>query len=292
MARQVINNGESGAIVRSKLNSNFTELYTDVAAPVLASEVVNTPSGTILSTNVQGAVNELDGDIQNINDNFAASVRGNVEDMLNAGAGITIVPSGSGATRELTINGSGGGASLAQIAPLLPLAGAFVANAADATALTVQAQVADRISLAPLAFPRDTTIDQVGISVSTLGAGVNARVLIYEADDFGRPTNLLVQSANISCAATGTVFATLAPTFAFLKNKMYWVGAHISGVATLRSIGIGGTPALSWSNAATPVVSRTLIKVVTYGSAPNPYGTFENSQLSAFNPPLILFRIA
>ena len=31
MAKQVINNGESGLVVRTKLNDNFTELYDDKA---------------------------------------------------------------------------------------------------------------------------------------------------------------------------------------------------------------------------------------------------------------------
>lgn len=111
MAQQIINNGESGATVRSKLNSNFTELYS---VSYTATQISNTPSGTVASTNVQGAINELDGDIQNINDNFASAVRGNVESMLIAGTNISFSFSGSGATRQLTINASGGGGGLTQ----------------------------------------------------------------------------------------------------------------------------------------------------------------------------------
>lgn len=119
MAQQTINNGESGLVVRDKLNDNFTELYTAVAedpypqvnthadlpaatgsgdiyvvltttgaigfrklaglwydssvGPVWtylglygrnAAEIVNVPAGTISSTDVQAAINELDGDLE------------------------------------------------------------------------------------------------------------------------------------------------------------------------------------------------------------------------------------
>jgi len=88
MAQEIINNGESGLTVRTKLNNNFTDLYT--------------------------ADTVLEGDIQNINDNFAAATRGNVESMLIAGTNISFVYSGSGATRQLTISSSGGGGGLTQ----------------------------------------------------------------------------------------------------------------------------------------------------------------------------------
>lgn len=114
MGQQIINNGESGLSVRTKLNANFTELYTgkdavtvntfadlpapntvagqrywvlqstgvflvnrrgkgayysDGAAwnylgdiPSTADQIGNVPAGNIAATDVQAAINELDGD--------------------------------------------------------------------------------------------------------------------------------------------------------------------------------------------------------------------------------------
>ena len=115
MAQQTVNNGESGLVVRGKINSNFTELYSgkdavtvntyaDLPAatavpnqrywvlqstgvwlvnrqtkgayysdgiawsylgdfPTAAGNISNTPAGTIAASNVQTAINELDGDV-------------------------------------------------------------------------------------------------------------------------------------------------------------------------------------------------------------------------------------
>lgn len=43
MAQQTINNGESGLIVRGKINENFTELYTD-KAPLASPTFTGTPA--------------------------------------------------------------------------------------------------------------------------------------------------------------------------------------------------------------------------------------------------------
>jgi len=183
MAQQIINDGESGLIVRGKLNDNFTELYTgkdsvtvntyadlpdpttvpqqkywvltstgvflvnrrskgsyysDGAVwsylgdnPTTADQIGNVPAGGIAATNVQAALNELDGDKEAagtaasavaahvaapdphpqyaLEADFAANTRAQIEAALIAGANITITPAGSGATRTLTFAASGGG---------------------------------------------------------------------------------------------------------------------------------------------------------------------------------------
>lgn len=57
MSREVINNGETGLVVRGKLNSNFTELY---ARQINVNELGADPTGVADSTAViQGAINSL-----------------------------------------------------------------------------------------------------------------------------------------------------------------------------------------------------------------------------------------
>lgn len=291
MAQQVINNGESGSLVRSKINGNFTELYTEVAAPIAASEVTNTPSGTVVSTNVQGAVNELDGDIQNINDNFASATRGNVESMLIAGSNMSLAYSGSGASRQVTLNAADNTGQLIDgTTPFLALPGAFISTAISAAALATQAAVANEILVCPFVVAFDTSIDQIGVSVSTLLAGSTVRVVIFDADALGRPTTILATSDTIDGATTGT--KAVALNFTFQRNKIYWVGVWASGTVTLRIPGATTVP-LGWSNAATPAPSRGLIKSVAYattGSAGN-WGTFANTQISARTPFFVYMRL-
>lgn len=85
MAIQTINNGESGSAVRNKINTNFTD----------AIDRTN-------HTGTQAASTISD---------FASASRAQTEAELVAGTNITITPSGTGATRQLTIAASGGGGS-------------------------------------------------------------------------------------------------------------------------------------------------------------------------------------
>ena len=75
MAKQVINNGESGLVVRTKLNENFTELYDDKANTADLATVATTgsyddltnkptipPAAPVDSVNGQTGVVLLDGE--------------------------------------------------------------------------------------------------------------------------------------------------------------------------------------------------------------------------------------
>lgn len=64
---------------------------TSQAGDYNASEVTNTPAGTIAATTVQGAINELDGDVSSLSTAVAASLKKDVEDQLiTGGAAVTI----------------------------------------------------------------------------------------------------------------------------------------------------------------------------------------------------------
>ncbi len=284
MPQEIINNGESGLSVRSKLNSNFTELYL----PTTAAEVTNTPTGTIGSINVQGAINELDGDIQNINDNFAAASRGNTEDMLVAGANIALAPSGVGAARQLTVSTTAGPDPSFEAATLFrPLAGAFIANLLDTSALGTLTNIANLIRISPFVTYFEQPVDQAGVSVSTGVAGALVKVVVYESDLTGRPTTLLAESSDIDCATVATRFVPFI--FTFQAGKMYWLGIHSNSTAVIRGPSATAAKPLTWTNAATPVTNRTLTRTVPYGPSGN-WGAYSNAQLSVTGAGLILFR--
>lgn len=173
---------------------------------------------------------------------------------------------------------------------MVPSAGAFVANSANATALGTQAQVANRTIIAPFVPAYAMTIDQLGVSVSTLLAGANAKAVIFASDSLGRPTTLLRETGNIDAATTGTRFAAIT-SFSFSAGGTYWIGIRASGTFTLRTLAVGALPALSYTNAATPVAQQTLIRTETFADAAGNWA-YASSQHSNALMPLVLMRIA
>ena len=167
--------------------------------------------------------------------------------------------------------------------------GAFIGNEVGRVTLGTLAQVANRIVGTPKAFPRDTQVDRLGVSVSTGVAGARFRVLIYDTDDLGRPTTLLVETADISGATAATVFATLPEVFTFIAGKTYFIAVHSSSTATLRTINTVGVVGFSWSNAANPTQNISLVRTATFGSAGD-WPAFANSQAQNVAMPLVLMQ--
>jgi hypothetical protein len=182
-------------------------------------------------------------------------------------------------------------ANLAAFLSMKPAAGEFIGNGMNATALGTQAQVANRTvigSFPPLPF--DLTIDQLGVSVSTFVASATIKCVIYEADENGRPITILRESPTIDAGSNGTRFATIT-SFTFMAGKKHWVGIRSSSTATLRTLGVGSAPALTYTNAATPAIESALILTETYANAAANW-TYAASQHSNALVPLVLMRVA
>lgn len=173
---------------------------------------------------------------------------------------------------------------------IAPAAGAFLANATNASALSAVAQVADRVTIAPFVPRHAMTIDQLGCSISTLLAASSVKLVLYDSDAQGRPTTILRETATIDSATTGTKFASIA-SFTFAAGKVYWLGLRASATQSVRTVSSAATPVLAATNAATPVLQTTLTKTETYANAAANW-TYANSQLSNLSPPLILMRVA
>ena len=173
---------------------------------------------------------------------------------------------------------------------MVPAAGAFVANSANATALGTQAQVANRTVIAPFVPAYNMAVDQLGVSISTLLAANNCKAVIYAADSNGRPATILRETANIDCATTGTKFASIT-SLTLTAGATYWIGIRASGTFTLRTLAVGALPALSYTNAATPVAQQVLIKTETFATAAGNW-TYASSQHSNALMPLVLMRVA
>ena len=171
-----------------------------------------------------------------------------------------------------------------------PGAGLYASNGILTTALSTQAQVANRTVIAPWVPSYNMTIDQVGISVSTLLAASNCKVVIYAADADGRPSTVLLESANLSAAAAATVFVTVT-ALALTAGTTYWVGVRSSGTQTLRCLNVGAMRVLNYTNAATPVAQGSLILTETFANAAATW-TYATAQHSTALAPLVLMRVA
>jgi hypothetical protein len=173
---------------------------------------------------------------------------------------------------------------------MAPASGLFIANSANATALSTAAQVADRMVIAPFVPAYDTVIDQLGVSVSTLLAASNAKCVIYAADSSGRPATLLRETGDISAAAAATVMAAIT-SITLTAGTTYWIGVRTSGTFALRTLGVAALPALDYTNGATPGARQTLTRTLTYATAANDW-TYSSSHHSTVPMPLILMRVA
>lgn len=171
-----------------------------------------------------------------------------------------------------------------------PASGVFISNWTNASALGTAAQTANRHILSPFIPAYDLTIDMVGVSVSTLLAGANCKVTIFDTDADGRPSTLLRESGNLSAAATGTVTGSIA-TLALTAGKLYWIGVRSSGSQTLRTLAVGATAVLSLTTAATPVSQGTLTLTETFANAAANWD-YASSQHSNTVMPLVLLRVA
>ncbi len=173
---------------------------------------------------------------------------------------------------------------------IVPAAGLFISNGLNNTALGTAAQVANRTVITPFIPGHAVSIDQLGCSVSTLLASSNVKLVIYDSDSNGRPTTILRETANIDSGSTGTKFSAIS-SLALTAGKVYWVGLRSSGTQTVRTLGVGATPVISYTNAATPVGQGTLILTETFGNAAANW-TYASNQHSNVAAPLILMRVA
>lgn len=104
------------------------------------------------------------------------------------------------------------------------------------------AGVASRLDVFPFSTPHDLTVDQVAINCTTLLAGALARVVLYEADGNGWPTNKIYESADLDLSATG--IKTAAAALTLRAGVTYWAGVWHSSTATISAWPVAATPDL------------------------------------------------
>lgn len=154
-------------------------------------------------------------------------------------------------------------------------------------AFTTSATTTNTIIATPLFLPPGETINRIGVEVTTLQAGGDIRLGLYE-DDNGVPGDLILDAGTVSTATTGNKEITISHT---TSGRMIWAVAFTaSATAQCRvysspSFGhIIGRDAMG-SNAVVRCITRSL----AYGPLPTPFGT-PVYNVTSINPPVVWVR--
>lgn len=177
---------------------------------------------------------------------------------------------------DLTI--SGGGNSGGANTPVKLGSGRIYSNIPIGASVTNVSLSSNTMYLAPFIPAQTFTISDFKINVSVLGTG-DYRILLYShSDTNGLPDILLYESSNLSVLTTGIKTATTTQTFT--AGTTYWLGVYgnstvqfaASAVAYQNQIGVDSTLSQYTS----------IIRNVTFGSAPNPFGTTHTISANTF----------
>lgn len=172
---------------------------------------------------------------------------------------------------------------------ILPVTGEYIlAGALNGSATNSLVGVANRFDIAPFTVPMDVTVTSLNLSVTTAVASALAKIVLYESDDFGRPTNKLVETADLDCSSTG--FKSDTCSVALQRGKVYWRGFRHSSTATLAVLSGAATYFLNIGARASS--GQTLLRrTLTYATAaPSTWG-YTSSELGAQNPPAVWLGI-
>lgn len=192
------------------------------------------------------------------------------------------------------LRGRAGGRSLTLAEEVLPVcrpqAGRWLrtSHAVGGTTTTV-AGVVDRIDIYPFVPRYDAVIDRIGVNVTTIQAGALGRVVIYAADDQGRPAALLLTSADLMLSTGGA--RDVAVSLSLLRGQQIWVGFWHSAGATVSAFNPLTCPDLD-SAAIETNANKVLRRTAAFaGAAPAPWG-YLSTQATNVNPVAIWMRLA
>lgn len=171
---------------------------------------------------------------------------------------------------------------------LVPVAGEYIMTTMGGGAsLGSSAMAAGRCDLYPFVARTETVITGVAINVSAVATG-QAKVVVYDADAFGRPGSLLLETGDMDTGTAGV--RTVAASLTLRRGKTYWVGVRASAAPTLSTWPATATPDINGgapSTLARKVVRRTL----TYATAaPTTWG-WSSAEGNSSNATAIWFKV-
>jgi hypothetical protein len=132
------------------------------------------------------------------------------------------------------------------------------------SATVTVAGVANRMNIYPFIPKFDYTADRLGVNVTTAVAGALGKVVVYEADEQGRPAGRITETGNLDFSAVGAKEATVAVPFK--KGKQYWIGIRHSSTAAVSAWQAYTPPDLDLTAIATSP-NKTPQRTLAYATA-------------------------
>jgi hypothetical protein len=226
---------------------------------------VNAPLSTTGGTTPDLAISEADAST----DGFITAVDWNTfndkQDELVSGTNIkTINGSSVLGSGDLVVSG---GSGLQGVHTILPIAtGNQLAIVVNSQSVTTVNSISNRLYAIPFIPNRTFTTSNLYINVTTLGIGVNGRILIY-SDLNGKPDTKIYESSNLDCSTLGIKTATTSQTFT--AGTTYWICTQYSGIVGTTAYSGISLLILSANGAQT---SSSYFITPTFGSAPTTFG--------------------
>jgi len=154
--------------------------------------------------------------------------------------------------------------------PYLAISGKTYSLAVNGTALATIAGTSNTIKALLFLPMRTVTCSSLQINITISIPTALARILIY-SDLNGVPDQKLYESANLDCSTTGIKTATTTQTF--VAGTSYWICVH-NGTTTTPTYSAYTTASLpSLYTSTTPSIITSYLSTVTFGSAPQTFGT-------------------
>ncbi len=126
----------------------------------------------------------------------------------------------------------------------------YIAGLVNGTALTTVAFVANRLYAYPFIASVPTTINDIGVNVSTAVASSLVRLGVYNDNGNLYPNALLVDAGTVSSAAIAFVSVAISGTLK-LRPGLYWLVAVSGHAPTVRAPALGSSiPILGTDNVA------------------------------------------
>ena len=168
----------------------------------------------------------------------------------------------------------------------------YLTPSSGAGASGTSAYQANWLYAAPFIISKVTTIDQLGINVTTAGSASTPRVGIYADDGNSYPGALVVDAGTQSGATTGAkVYTTNLPVT--LDPGLYWLVYITNATApTIRSISASFVnPVMGFASTLPTAVNLGWQVSVAFGALPATYPTGANiiniNGVPAFQPPAV-----
>ncbi len=158
------------------------------------------------------------------------------------------------------------------------------------TALAGTALVANRIYAMPFICPKNITLDQIGVYVSTLST-TTARLGIYADNGNCYPGSKLLDAGTIDVTATGAKKLTINQ--ALTAGTLYWLVIVCAATPAIYCIPVAGViNVLGTSNALGTAQNAGLYATLTYGVLPTGFPTAGLTMITAAPIPAIFVRLS